>query len=285
MGEAKDAHIVEIPVEQEHHLHHKNVLCSMTSNMIEAIEDHPLTEISESPGHLLLLKLWQREEELFAKRIAHKETRMDSIKAELFQLSSFFFIFHGFFLTLLFTSWAKSHQEDQQDQHSVCYKWWLPSMLSLCTSLVFVVLVQVKVHRFWKVWAQLQRERSDGRAVTRCIQELRMKGASFDLSKEPNCGKRMKSSSVEIKWGPLTWCSKNLLTISLVCFTGPTIGDRRHIPVPTEKVSLDGCVADCWMQHLLCALEIYNVGNSIYNAVLAAPILTHSILPRCEFIF
>ncbi|KAK8468587.1 hypothetical protein PHAVU_006G061800 [Phaseolus vulgaris] len=220
MGEAKDAHIVEIPVEQEHHLHHKNVLCSMTSNMIEAIEDHPLTEISESPGHLLLLKLWQREEELFAKRIAHKETRMDSIKAELFQLSSFFFIFHGFFLTLLFTSWTKSHQEDQQDQHSVCYKWWLPSMLSLCTSLVFVVLVQVKVHRYWKVWAQLQRERSDGRAVTRCIQELRMKGASFDLSKEPNCGKRMKSSSVEIKWGPLTWCSKNLLTISLVCFTG-----------------------------------------------------------------
>ncbi|KAK7387208.1 hypothetical protein VNO78_27799 [Psophocarpus tetragonolobus] len=217
MGEAKDSHIVEIPVEQEHehqhNNHEKNVLCSMTSNMIEAIEDHPLTEISESPGHLLLLKLWQREEELFAKRIAHKETRMDTIKAELFQLSSFFFIFHGFFLTLLFTSWAKA-------QHSVCHKWWLPSMVSLCTSLVFVTLVQVKVHRYWKVWGQLQRERNDGRAVIRCIQELRMKGASFDLSKEPNSGKRMKSSSVEIKWKPLTWCSNYLLTISLLCFTG-----------------------------------------------------------------
>ncbi|KAK7333302.1 hypothetical protein VNO80_30069 [Phaseolus coccineus] len=71
----------------------------------------------------------------------------------------------------------------------------------------------------------------------------------------------------------------------ILAHTGPAIGDRRHIQVPTEKVSLDGCVADCWMQHLLCALEIYNVGNSIYNAVLAAPILTHSILPRCEFIF
>uniref|UniRef100_A0A0R0J6M0 Transmembrane protein n=1 Tax=Glycine max TaxID=3847 RepID=A0A0R0J6M0_SOYBN len=139
MGETKDTHIVEIPVDQEHN-HHKNVLCSMTSNMIEAIEDHPLTEISESPGHLLLLKLWQREEELFSKRIAHKETRMDTIKAELFQLSSFFFIFHAFFLTLLFTSWAKAQQ---QAHHSVCHKWWLPSMVSLCTSFVFVVLVQV----------------------------------------------------------------------------------------------------------------------------------------------
>ncbi|KAL2332882.1 hypothetical protein Fmac_014095 [Flemingia macrophylla] len=218
MGETKDNHIVEIPVDQEHHQqHNKNVLCSMSSNMMEAIEDHPLTEISESPGHLLLLKLWQREEELCAKRVAHKETRMDTIKAELFQLSSFFFIFHGFFFTLLFTSWARAHQ---QGQHSICHKWWLPSTVSLCTSLVFVGLVQVKLHRYWKVWGQLQRERSGARAVTRCIQELRMKGASFDLSKEPHCGKRMKSSSVEIKWGPLTWCSKNLLTISLVCFTG-----------------------------------------------------------------
>lgn len=222
MGETKDTHIVEIPVEQEHHLdhdhHNKNVLCSISNNMLEAIEDHPLTEISESPGHLLLLKLWQREEALFAKRIAHKETRMDTIKSELFQLSSFFFIFHGFFLTLLFTSWAKTQQ--QQAHRSVCHKWWLPSMVSLCTSLVFVVLVQVKVHRFWKVWGELQRERNDGRAVIRCIQELRMKGASFDLSKEPHCGKRMKSSSVEIKWKPLAWCSRNLLTISLLCFTG-----------------------------------------------------------------
>ncbi|KAK7301845.1 hypothetical protein RJT34_12721 [Clitoria ternatea] len=224
MGATEDTHIVEIPVDQEHHHenHKKNVLCSMMANhnsIIEAIEDHPLTEISESPGHLLLLKLWQREEDLFAKRIALKETRINSIKAELFQLSSFFFIFHGFFLTLLFTSWATSAQH-QQHKHSVCEKWWIPSLVSLCTSLVFVLLVQVKVHRYWKVCGQLQKERNDGRAVSRCIQELRMKGASFDLSKEPQIGKRMKSSSVEIKWKPLTWCSKNLLTICLVCFTG-----------------------------------------------------------------
>lgn len=67
---------------------------------------------------------------------------------------------------------------------------------------------------------QLQRERGDGRAVTRCISELRMKGASFDLSKEPLIGKKMKSSSVEIKWKPLTWLSQYVVTICLVCFTG-----------------------------------------------------------------
>ncbi|KAJ8542792.1 hypothetical protein K7X08_005315 [Anisodus acutangulus] len=57
----------------------------------------------------------------------------------------------------------------------------------------------VKLYRFWKVSRQLQRERRDGRALTRCISELRMKGASFDLSKEPQIGKKMKSSS--------DWCS------------------------------------------------------------------------------
>ncbi|KAJ1390334.1 putative tetraspanin-18-like [Sesbania bispinosa] len=85
---------------------------------------------------------------------------------------------------------------------------------------IAVLVIQVKVQRYWKVCGQLQRERNDSRAVGRCIQELRMKGASFDLSKEPHSGKRMKSSSVEIKWKPLTWCSHNLLTICLVCFTG-----------------------------------------------------------------
>ncbi|KAF1894714.1 hypothetical protein Lal_00021006 [Lupinus albus] len=182
MAETNNTHIVEIPVDEEHHQHH---LCSSTS-MFEAIEDHPLTEISESPGHLLLLKLWQREEKLFAQHIAKKETRLYSIKSELFQLCSFFFIFHGFFLTLLFTSWANANSHNK----TVCKKWWVPSMVSLCTSLVFVVLSHMKVVRYWKVWAQLQREKSDSRTVGRCIQELRMKGASFDLSKEPQCGKK-----------------------------------------------------------------------------------------------
>ncbi|KAJ6313782.1 hypothetical protein OIU78_017432 [Salix suchowensis] len=142
MAEMRDAHIVEIPVDEEHQ---QKLICSM--NSITAIQNHPLAEISNSPGHLLLLKLWQREEDLFGRRIALKESRMDSIKREIFQLCCFFL---------------------------------------------------VKVCRYWKVWRQLQREKNDNRALTRCIQELRMKGASFDLSKEPLSGKRMKSSSV--------WC-------------------------------------------------------------------------------
>ncbi|KAJ0102429.1 hypothetical protein Patl1_03710 [Pistacia atlantica] len=178
MAQTKDAHVVEIPVDEEHQ--NKALYCMKT---ITAIQHHPLTEISQSPGHLLLLKLWQRDEDLFGRRIALKESRMDSIRREMFQLCCFFLLFHGLFLTMLFTS-------------------------------------SVKLYRYWKAWRQLQRERGDNRALTRCIQELRMKGASFDLSKEPQSGKRMKSSSVEIKWKPLTWCSQNFITICLLGFSG-----------------------------------------------------------------
>ncbi|GAV74774.1 hypothetical protein CFOL_v3_18254 [Cephalotus follicularis] len=209
MAEMKDAHIVEIPVDEEHQ---QKLLCAM--NTISAIQNHPLMEISQNPGHLLLLKLWQREEDLFGRRISVKESRMDSIKTEIFQLCCFFLVFHGFLFTLLFTSSVN----DKVDH--TCKKWWIPSIIQVSTSLVFVFLAQVKIYRYWKVRKQLQRERSDNRALTRCIQELRMKGASFDLSKEPQSGRRMKSSSVEIEWKPLTWCSQNLITICLVCFTG-----------------------------------------------------------------
>lgn len=205
MAESKDAHVVEIPVDEEHQ--QKLVLDC-------AIQHHPLMEISQSPGHLLLLKLWQREEDLFGRRMALKETRMDSIKRELFQLCCFFFIFHGFFLTILFTS----SSQEQQEHNTVCHNWWIPSFLSLTASIVIILLVQIKTCRYWKVCRQLQRERADNRALTRCIQELRMKGASFDLSKEPQISRRMKSSSVEIKWKPITWCSHNIITICLVCF-------------------------------------------------------------------
>lgn len=221
MAEMKDAHIVEIPVESEQ----QQELKIATTTISEAIQHHPLTEISQSPGHLLLLKLWQREEDLFGRRMALKETRLDSIKRELFQLCCFFLIFHGFFFTILFNSSVNSQEENAH----TCRKWWIPGLLSVATSLVFVFLVQVKLWRYWKVWKQLQRERNDGRAVTRCIQELRMKGASFDLCKEPQNGKRMKSSSVEIKWKPLTWCSQYLVTIALVCFAGLVLPATKFI--------------------------------------------------------
>ncbi|KAI3786528.1 hypothetical protein L1987_40277 [Smallanthus sonchifolius] len=115
-------------------------------------------EISDSPGHLMLLKLLQREEDLSNRRISGKETRLDTLRREM------------------------------------------------------------KLFRYWKVYGQILRKKTDNRGITRCIQELRMKGVCFDLSKEPRNGKRirMKSSSVEIKWKPATWCSRYFITVGLV---------------------------------------------------------------------
>ncbi|KAK8579028.1 hypothetical protein V6N13_142263 [Hibiscus sabdariffa] len=215
-----DTHIVEIPVDEEHHRKLSSALATITAS---AIQNHPLMEISGSPGHLLLLKLWQREEDLFGRRIALRESRLDSIKREIFQLCCFFVIFHGLFFNILFAS--------SEDGH-ICGKWWVPSTVSVWTSLVYVLLVQVKLCRYWKVRKQVQRERNDNRALTRCIQELRMKGGSFDLSKEPHIGKRMKSSSVEIKWKPLTWWSQYLVTVALACFSA--------LAIPVCKLMLCG---------------------------------------------
>ncbi|KAL3503683.1 hypothetical protein ACH5RR_038132 [Cinchona calisaya] len=218
MAETKEAHVVvEIPVDEEHQ--------QLQNTISSAIKHHPLMEISQSPGHLLLLKLWQREEDILGRKIAIKETRLDSIKREIFQLCCFFFIFHGLFLTILFTS----YNSDESHQKGSCQRWWIPSVLSVLTSLFIVFLIQMKLFRYWKVSNQLQRERNNNRTLTRCIQELRMKGASFDLSKEPQNGKRMKSSSVEIKWKPLTWLSQYLITICLACFTGLIFPTSRFI--------------------------------------------------------
>ncbi|KAF8409812.1 hypothetical protein HHK36_005891 [Tetracentron sinense] len=136
MEESKNAHIVEIPVDEEHQ---QKLFSAM--NTLSAIQQHPLMEISESPGHLLLLKLWQREEDLFGRRIAIKETRMDNIRREIFQLCCLFLAFHGLFLTILFTSSINSEEQ-------TCQKWWLPSCLSVSTSFFMIFLVQMKVWSF-----------------------------------------------------------------------------------------------------------------------------------------
>lgn len=74
---------------------------------------------------------------------------------------------------------------------------------------------------YWKVMRALQRERSDGRALARTVQELRMKGSSFDLSKELQLGaKRMKSSSVDGGWRPVRWMKRNAVAFCLAGFAG-----------------------------------------------------------------
>ncbi|XAR67313.1 hypothetical protein NMG60_11002020 [Bertholletia excelsa] len=205
MADSKDTHIVEIPVVEEEHRRQDPIFA--------AVHHHPLAEISASPGHLLLLKLWQREEDLSSRRISLKESTMNALNREIFQLSSFFFIFHGLFLTVLFASSVNSSDDR-------CRRWWVPAAVSLSASLAVISLVQMKIYKFWKVNKQLQREKSDERALKRCIQELRMKGSSFDLSKEPQKGKRLKSSSVEVKWKPIDCFRENVLTFVLLCFAG-----------------------------------------------------------------
>ncbi|XP_038905570.1 uncharacterized protein LOC120091553 [Benincasa hispida] len=214
MAETKDsgAHIVEIPVEQENHTQNQNP-------MISVIQHHPLRQISESSGHLLLLKLWQRDEHLFGLRIGRRETKMESLKQQIFQLCCFFFLFHALSLTLLYTS----------SDPNVCKKWWVPAVAMGATSGVFVIVVQLKLWLYWKASGQLQREKTENRALTRCVQELRMKGSCFNLSKEPQIGNRMKSSSVEIKWGPLTWFSRNFITIFLLGFSAIVFAASKFI--------------------------------------------------------
>uniref|UniRef100_A0A1J3FIX6 Uncharacterized protein n=1 Tax=Noccaea caerulescens TaxID=107243 RepID=A0A1J3FIX6_NOCCA len=231
MAVTKDSHIVEIPVDEEHkerqQQQQQQQLVPVSNpgmGILKVIQQHPLSEISESPGHLLLLKLWQREEDLFCRRVILKESRLESIKREIFQLCCFFLVFHGFFFTIVYSSScgysSSADDNDGTKSDAVCKKWWIPSAVSLATSLVLALLVQAKLFLFWKVSRGVHRERNDNRTLTRCVLELRMKGSSFDLSKEPMSGKRMKSSSVEIKWKPVTWFSQYLITILLLCFAG-----------------------------------------------------------------
>ncbi|KAM0046600.1 hypothetical protein Hdeb2414_s0009g00318411 [Helianthus debilis subsp. tardiflorus] len=116
MVETKDLdhHLIEIPADGDHH-----------KKLITAIQDHPLMEISDSPGHLLLLRPLQREENLPGCKIAGKERRLDTLKREVFQLCLLFFAFHGLFLTILFGS------SSDDLGVSVCRKWWIPMITSL----------------------------------------------------------------------------------------------------------------------------------------------------------
>ncbi|XP_051125076.1 uncharacterized protein LOC127247310 [Andrographis paniculata] len=200
MAEKIEACVVEIDVDRRRKLIAGGGAVTAAA-AAAAIQHHPLAEIAQSSGHFLLLKLWQREEELYSRGLSRKELRKSTIGGEIFQLCCFFFVFHGLFFAILLAS----SSEDRQ-----CNKWWIPSAVSACTSLAIAFLVQLKLRWFWKVDRQVQKDRAEGRALARCVQELRMKGRSFDLRKEPQNGKKLKSSSVEIKWRPLALCSRVL---------------------------------------------------------------------------
>ncbi|KAG6487989.1 hypothetical protein ZIOFF_056747 [Zingiber officinale] len=112
---------------------------------------------------------------------------MDAAKRTVFHLSCLLLSFHGLSFTLLFIASVAD---------TSCRGWWFPCSLSLTTSLVVTVAVQVVVRTYWRILRRLQREREDERALAWCVREMRMK--DFDLSKEPQKNSKwMKSSSVE----------------------------------------------------------------------------------------
>ncbi|KAF3329773.1 hypothetical protein FCM35_KLT05104 [Carex littledalei] len=193
---------------------------------LSSVDHHPLAEISSSPGHLLLLKLLHREEEGHGRQTAKLENHGTSLRRDAFSLSCLFLAFHFLSVILLFSS-----SVDPLHGKHKCQMWWVPSSVSVVTSLVLVLCVQMRVIGYWRMERALGKERTDGRALVRRILELRMKGSSYDLWKDtagPSTGsaiagtvKRLKSSSVEVKWmAPFKWCSRNFVTICLLCFSG-----------------------------------------------------------------
>ena len=209
-GAAVESHVVEIPVDEE----------KQSSLPYSSPAKQPLEEIGDSKGHLLLLKLWQRDEELIAHHMEVKESRIDSINKEIFQLVCCYFAFNWIVLTLLFTVGSSAH---------TCGRWWIPCSTSLITSVILICAVLYKIVIRGRVQMGLLKDKADLRSVSKCIQELRMKGVSFDLSKEPQNAKRMKSSSVETKLNPLRWCSQFLLPIALTLISGLVLCSSRYI--------------------------------------------------------
>ncbi|KAF7095198.1 hypothetical protein CFC21_097422 [Triticum aestivum] len=204
-----DAHVVEIPVTGDGAEPASGAFPGMAAS-----GHHPLGEIADSGGHLLLLKLWQREESRLNRRACALEAVMDAARRDAFYLCAAFLALHGLSLALLFAASVAGGAPSR-----ACRRWWAPSSLSLAASLALAAAVQLRVCAYWRAARRLRRERGDARALARCVQELRMKGASFDLSKEPQCGvTRTNCASVEGAgaWGPLRWCYRNVVTACLL---------------------------------------------------------------------
>ncbi|KAL6859040.1 hypothetical protein ACP4OV_018042 [Aristida adscensionis] len=212
-----DAHIVEIPVAVDG---------GEASGGEAGGGAHPLGEIADSAGHLLLLKLWQREEARLGRRACALEATMDAARRDAFYLCAAFLAFHALSLALLFAASVAGAGA------GACRRWWAPSSLSLAASLALAAAVQLRVCAYWRASARLRRERGDARALARAVQELRMKGAAFDLSKEPQYGvTRAKCASVEGvgAWRPLRWCHQNVVTACLLAVAAAALPSGKFI--------------------------------------------------------
>ena len=183
-----------------------------------------------SAGHLLLLKLWQREEDRLGRRACALEARRDA-----FYLCAAFLAFHGLSLALLFAASVAASAAAaavSPSPSAACRRWWAPSSLSLAASLALAAAVQLRVCAYWHAAARLRRDRGDARALARAVQELRLKGAAFDLSKEPQYGvTRAKCASVEGAgaWALLRWCRQNVVTLCLLAVAAAALPSGKFI--------------------------------------------------------
>ena len=135
-----DAHIVEIPVSVDGG--EAEAAASLDKVAVadaEAGGAHPLGEIAGSAGHLLLLKLWQREEDRLGRRACALEARMDAARRDAFYLCAAFLAFHGLSLAVLFaasvaTAATSAAAGGGRPASAACRRWWAPSSLSLAAS-------------------------------------------------------------------------------------------------------------------------------------------------------
>jgi hypothetical protein len=197
-----EAHVVEIPVSVDGGEASGGEEAFLDKAAAAAGEGHPLGEIAASEGHLLLLKLWQREEDRLGRRACALEALMDAARRDAFYLCAAFLAFHGLSLALLFA--ASVVAAAATSPSAACRRWWAPSSLSLAASL----------------------------ALAAAVQELRLKGAAFDLSKEPQYGvTRAKCASVEGAglWAPLRWFRQNVVTACLLAVAAAALPSGKFI--------------------------------------------------------
>ncbi|XP_078433262.1 uncharacterized protein LOC144704647 [Wolffia australiana] len=215
MAERREAHVVDIiPGRGEGE---STSAASVASSV--ALKGHPLAEIAQSPGHGLLLKLWQREEDRLARRISATETQTRTAKRRIFLLCGVFVAFHGLFLAALF---AGAHGGACGARR----RWWVPCGLSLAASLAMVWHVQGSVRGVGTWERRLERERAEARAVAKCGLELRMKGASFDLSRGPAAGaagRRRKGGGEEMRSAAARLCRRNAVGVGMVFATSVVV--------------------------------------------------------------
>jgi hypothetical protein len=140
------------------------VVIPSPNKSLSLVDHHPLAEISSSPGHLLFLKLLHREEEGHGHRTAKLENHGTSLRQDAFSLSCLFLAFQFLSVILLFSS-----SVDPLHGKHKCENWWVPSSVSVVTSLVLVCCVQMRVLGYWRIERALGKERTEGRALTRRI--------------------------------------------------------------------------------------------------------------------